>query len=152
LYLYYSFFPSRNHSKCIHYCKGCQEQEFNVHLNFVTFTTVIRLKNGFVPTQPPIQWVPGGSFPGGKRPEREAEHSPHLVPRSKNEWIYTSTPQYAFMAWCSVKAQGQLYLYLLLLKWLYSPMRTFASLMDLSQSPLSIDLTVSRSHLRFPNC
>jgi hypothetical protein len=23
-------------------------------------------------------------------------------------------PQYAFMAWCSVKAQGQLYLYLLL--------------------------------------
>jgi hypothetical protein len=25
-------------------------------------------------------------------------------------------PQYAFMAWCSVKAQGQLYLYLLPLK------------------------------------
>jgi hypothetical protein len=30
----------------------------------------------------------------------------HLVPRSKNEWTYTCTPQYAFMAWCSVKAQG----------------------------------------------
>jgi hypothetical protein len=30
----------------------------------------------------------------------------HLVPRSKNEWSYTSTPQYAFMAWCLVKAQG----------------------------------------------
>jgi hypothetical protein len=29
--------------------------------------------------------------------------------RSQNEWSYTSTPQYAFMAWCSVKAQGQLY-------------------------------------------
>jgi hypothetical protein len=28
------------------------------------------------------------------------------VPRSKNKWSYTSTPQYAFMAWCSVKAQG----------------------------------------------
>jgi len=28
----------------------------------------------------------------------------------KNALIYTSTPQYAFMAWCSVKAQGQLYL------------------------------------------
>jgi hypothetical protein len=27
----------------------------------------------------------------------------HLVPRSKNEWSYTSTPQYAFMAWCLVK-------------------------------------------------
>jgi len=24
--------------------------------------------------------------------------------RSKNEWSYTSIPQYAFMAWCSVKA------------------------------------------------
>jgi hypothetical protein len=33
----------------------------------------------------------------------------HLVPRSKNEWCYTSTPQYALMAWCSVKAQGQLH-------------------------------------------
>jgi hypothetical protein len=26
-----------------------------------------------------------------------------LVPRSKNGWSYTSTPQYLFMAWCSVK-------------------------------------------------
>jgi hypothetical protein len=39
----------------------------------------------------------------------------------------------------------------LLLKWLYSPMRTFASLMGLSRSSL-IDLTVPRPHLRFPNC
>jgi len=29
----------------------------------------------------------------------------HLVPRSKNEWSYNSTPPYAFMAWYSVKAQ-----------------------------------------------
>jgi hypothetical protein len=35
----------------------------------------------------------------------------HLVPSSKNDGSYTSTPQYAFMAWCSVKAQGQLYLF-----------------------------------------
>jgi hypothetical protein len=27
----------------------------------------------------------------------------HLVPRSKNTWSYTSTPPYAFMAWCSVE-------------------------------------------------
>jgi hypothetical protein len=27
----------------------------------------------------------------------------HLVARSKSEWSYTSTSQYAFMAWCSVK-------------------------------------------------
>jgi hypothetical protein len=39
----------------------------------------------------------------------------HLVPRLENEWSYTSTPQYEFMAWCSVKeAQGQLYFYLYL--------------------------------------
>jgi hypothetical protein len=25
------------------------------------------------------------------------------MPRSKNAWICTFTPQYAFMAWCSVK-------------------------------------------------
>jgi hypothetical protein len=25
------------------------------------------------------------------------------VPRSKNDWSYTSTPQYTFMAWCLVK-------------------------------------------------
>jgi hypothetical protein len=29
---------------------------------------------------------------------------------SRNKWRYTSTPQYAFMEWCSVIAQGQLYL------------------------------------------
>jgi hypothetical protein len=38
-----------------------------------------------------------------------------------------------------------------LLKWLYSPMWTFASLMDFSQSS-PIDLTVPRPLLRFPNC
>jgi len=31
----------------------------------------------------------------------------------KNAWRYTSTLQYAFMAWCSVKAHGQLHLFLL---------------------------------------
>jgi hypothetical protein len=33
----------------------------------------------------------------------------HIVPRTKNAWSYTSTRQNAFMAWCSVKTQGQLY-------------------------------------------
>jgi hypothetical protein len=28
------------------------------------------------------------------------------VPRSKNEWSYTSTPQYAFIAWLSAKSTG----------------------------------------------
>jgi hypothetical protein len=55
-----------------------------------------------------------GLFPWGLsgRGAKLTTH-PHLVPRSKNECSYTSTPQYAFMAWCLAKAQGQLYLYLL---------------------------------------
>jgi hypothetical protein len=27
----------------------------------------------------------------------------HIVPRLKNAWSYTSTPQYVFMVWCLVK-------------------------------------------------
>jgi hypothetical protein len=68
-------------------------------------------------------------------------------------------PQYAFMAWFSVKRKKHrdnftfllLLLLLLLLRWLYSPMRTIASLMDPSQSS-PIDLIVPRPHLKFPNC
>jgi hypothetical protein len=44
-----------------------------------------------------------GSFPGGKRPGREADHSPPSSAEVKNAWSYTSTPQYVFMAWCLVK-------------------------------------------------
>jgi hypothetical protein len=38
---------------------------------------------------------------GVKRPRCEADHSPPPSAEDKNAWIYTSTPQYAFMAWCS---------------------------------------------------
>jgi hypothetical protein len=62
--------------------------------------------------QPHVQWVPGALSLGVKRPRREATTHLHLVPRSKNKWSYTSTPPYAFTAWCSVKAQGQIYFYL----------------------------------------
>jgi hypothetical protein len=75
------------------------------------FTTASRTALGS--TQPPIQWVTGALSLGVKRTGREANHSSHLVPRSKNVWSYISTPQYAFMAWCSPEAQGQLYLHLL---------------------------------------
>jgi hypothetical protein len=47
-----------------------------------------------------------GLFPWGVKQMRcEADHS---LPSSadKTTWSYTSTPQYAFMAWYSVKAQG----------------------------------------------
>jgi hypothetical protein len=33
-----------------------------------------------------------------------------LVPRSRMRGAVPPLPQYAFVAWCSIKAQGQLYL------------------------------------------
>jgi hypothetical protein len=73
-------------------------------LGIFLFTTASRTALG--PTQPPIQWVPGALSLGVKRPGVKLTTHLHLVPRSKNEWSYTSTPPYAFMAWCLVKALG----------------------------------------------
>jgi hypothetical protein len=67
-------------------------------------TTVSRPALG--PTQPPIRWVPVAPSLVVKRPEREADHSPPCSAEVKNVWSYTSTPQYGFMAWCSVKSTG----------------------------------------------
>jgi hypothetical protein len=39
-----------------------------------------------------------GSFPGVKRHEREADHSPPTSAEVKKMWIYASTPSYVFMA------------------------------------------------------
>jgi hypothetical protein len=64
------------------------------------FTTAFRPALGL--TQPPIQWVLGALSVGVKRQGRETDHSPPSSERSKNAWRYTSTPQYAFMARCSV--------------------------------------------------
>jgi hypothetical protein len=65
-----------------------------------------RVQNGPGPTQPPTQWVPGALSLGVKRPGREVDHSPPSSAEVKNAWSYISTPQYAFMAWCSVKGTG----------------------------------------------
>jgi hypothetical protein len=40
----------------------------------------------------------GFLYPGIKRPEREADHSPAASSEVKKMWIYTSTPPCAFMA------------------------------------------------------
>jgi hypothetical protein len=82
-------------------------------LGIFLLTTASRSALG--PTKPPIQGVPGVLSLRVKRQGREADHSSPSSAEVKNSWSYTSTPQYAFMAWLSVKkSQGQLWLYLLL--------------------------------------
>jgi hypothetical protein len=52
--------------------------------------------SGVHPTSYPMST--GGSFPGVKRPWREADHSPPTSVEVKKMWIYTSTTPYVFMA------------------------------------------------------
>jgi hypothetical protein len=76
------------------------------------FNTVFRPTLGS--TQSPIQRVPGALSLRVKRPGREANQSPpYLLLGPRMRWAIPPLPQYAFTVWCSVKAQGQLYLYLL---------------------------------------
>jgi len=73
-------------------------------------TTVSRQALGH--TQPPIKWVLGALSLWVKQQGREVDHSPPCTAEVKNAWSCISTLKYVFMAWCSVKAQGQLYLYI----------------------------------------
>jgi hypothetical protein len=75
-------------------------------LGIFLFTTTSRLALG--PTQPPIQWVPEALSLGVKQPGHEADHSFPSSAEVKNVWSYTSTPQYAFKAWYSVKKHKDL--------------------------------------------
>jgi hypothetical protein len=76
-------------------------------LEIFLFITVSR------PALGPIQRVPGTLSLRAKRPGREADHSPASSAEITDAWNYTFTPQYVFMAWCSVKAQGLIYFLLL---------------------------------------
>jgi hypothetical protein len=75
-------------------------------LGIFLFTTVSRTALG--PTQPPIQWIPRALSLG--------KLTTHLllVPRSKNVWIYTSTPPIRLHGVMLSSAQEQIYLYLYL--------------------------------------
>jgi hypothetical protein len=54
-------------------------------------------KQALGPTQPPSQWIAGDPSPGVKGMGHEADLSPPTSAEVKKMWIYTSTPQYAFM-------------------------------------------------------
>jgi hypothetical protein len=71
-------------------------------LGIFLFTTASRPVLG--PTQPSIQRVTGALSLGVKRWGHETDHSPLSCAEVKNASSYTSTPQYAFMALCSVKS------------------------------------------------
>jgi hypothetical protein len=77
-------------------------------LGIFLFTTASR--RALEPTQPPVQWVPGSLSLGIKRPNREADHSPLSSAEVKMRGAIPPLPQYAFNARCFVKAQGQIYL------------------------------------------
>jgi hypothetical protein len=69
------------------------------------FTTASR--PALVLTQLPIQWVPEAPSLRAKRPGREADHSPPSSVEVKMHGAIPPLPPYGFMAWYSVKAQGQ---------------------------------------------
>jgi hypothetical protein len=54
-------------------------------------------------TQPLMPRIPMAFSPRIKRPERRTNHSHSTSAEVKKRWIYTSTPQYAFMDYWLVK-------------------------------------------------
>jgi hypothetical protein len=63
--------------------------------NFL-FINVVKTGFGAHPASYPVGIA--GSFPGVKRPVREAGHSNPTSPKVKKIWVYSSTPPYVFMA------------------------------------------------------
>jgi len=78
----------------------CRRVRFPAGLRIFLFTAS-RPASGS--TQPPIQWVPGALSLSVRLPGCEADYSPASNAKVKNTCSYTSTPQYVFMVWCSVK-------------------------------------------------
>jgi hypothetical protein len=81
---------------------GLDDLRFKSRQGLGIFLFITASRSALGPTQPLIQWVTGAIFLRAKRPGREADHSPPPSAEVKN----------AFMTWCSVKVQGQLYILL----------------------------------------
>jgi hypothetical protein len=68
------------------------------------FSLLDRIQTGSGAHPAPYPMGTGGAISSGvKRLCREADHSPPTSAELKNTEIYTSTPPYAFMAWCLIK-------------------------------------------------
>jgi hypothetical protein len=82
---------------------GLDDRRFDSRRGLGIFLFDIMSRPALGPAQPPIQSVPGVLSLGVKLPGREADHSPPSSTEVKNAWIYNSTPQYVFTAWCLLK-------------------------------------------------
>jgi hypothetical protein len=82
---------------------GLDDGRFESRQELGMFLLTTASRAAVEPTQPPIQWVTWALSLGIKRPELEADHSHPSSAEVNNAWSYISTPQHAFMAWCSVK-------------------------------------------------
>jgi hypothetical protein len=97
------------------------------------------------PTQPPINWVPWILSSGVRRSGREADHSLPSTAHIKNEWGYTFTSPYVFMAWWLVQ-QGYVFMTLYFVK--YMDKFTFI----FTHKPLSCKLTCDLAKCHVCNC
>jgi hypothetical protein len=95
---------------------GLDDREFDSRQALGIFFFTTASSQVLEPTQPPIQWVPGAHSLGVKRPGREADRLPSSRAEVKMHGAIPPLPLYVFMAWRSFKAQGQLYLYLYVIK------------------------------------
>jgi hypothetical protein len=75
---------------------GLDDWEVGVRVPVGSLLHVVQTGSGVHPTT--YTMGTGGSFPGVKRPGREADHSPPTSAEVKKMWIYTSIPPYALMA------------------------------------------------------
>jgi hypothetical protein len=88
---------------------GLNDRWFESRQRLVIFHYTTASRPALGSTQPPIQWVSRTLSLGVKRPGHEADHNLNLVPRSRMHGAVPPLPHYAFMSWCSVKAQRKLY-------------------------------------------
>jgi hypothetical protein len=89
---------SRDRAVGIELCYGLDDRgsRFRFPAGAGNFSLHHRVQNGSWAHTASYPMGTRGSFPGVKRPVREADHPLHLVPRSKNEWSYSSTPPILF--------------------------------------------------------